>query len=233
MSARAVSDQRRSYVRGGGDWRLEETSYPGYYGKVKLMPPLTCGSGHRAVTTTRRIQLNCSWLGGENKIMTRTLIIALSNGKKIRLFFMLVACLERRTWSYSRIWFKSWQRKWKNLFHTCMAGLTVGLKSWLWDCTHLWSRGLVYPVPYGTGILTGNQVWVWDWRNKSHARTVLVAPRKTLSYPAQPRIYLPLPIAQHAWYTRTTVIISLWRLICGKWWGNRRHKINYIGVKIW
>ena len=54
-----------------------------YCGKSKMTPSLTSYLGTRTLTPTRRIQRNHSWLSGKKKINTSTVIISMSNDKKI------------------------------------------------------------------------------------------------------------------------------------------------------
>ena len=84
----------------------------------------------------------------------------------LRLFFLLMACLESMPWLWFWIWVDSCQQKWNKPFFTCVDGLAIGSKLRLWDCTHVWSGELVSTPPYGTGNMNGNRFWVWDWRNK-------------------------------------------------------------------
>ena len=99
----------------------------------------------------------------------------------------------------SRIWFDSWMWKWNNTFNTCVAGLAFRLQLRLQDRTILWSGELIYSVPYGKEIPTGNRVWVWDWCNELCTRIVCAKPHKTVFFfPAQSCISLLFLIAQYA-----------------------------------
>ena len=82
------------------------------------------------------------------------------------LFFLLMACYIERPWSYSRIWFESWQQKLMNLFCTCVAVLTVRSQFWSRGNTHKWSTDLDSPATCGKWIRNGTQHWALGWRNK-------------------------------------------------------------------
>ena len=112
---KAAEYQRRRYVTGGADWRLKETSSSGVYGKVKLAPSLTSDLGNQNVIPARIIQQKRSYLGRKKKRRTNTVHISTRN-RFFCLLRLLMICLERRIWSYSKIWVESWQKNGRTHF---------------------------------------------------------------------------------------------------------------------
>ena len=118
------------------------------------------------------------------------------------LFFMLMACLERRPWLYPRILANLRPQKWKNPFRTYMTGLTDGLKLRSQGRTAAWSAELVSSASYINLIRNGTKDQVLAWRNKFCTRIISRAhPSKLYCHVHDPALF-PLVRALCAHYPR-------------------------------
>ena len=96
---------------------------------------------------------------------------------------------------------------WMNPFHTCEAGLTVGLKSRYQDHTNAWSAELDSSFPCGTRSHTGTPHWASGWNIKSRARIILrVKSRVIIRHPCN-----PIPHPPHFHTMRRTTYDGRWR----------------------